>query len=284
MLIVAGLLEPTHGDVAFDGEPVTGPRTDIGIMFQDNTLVPWRTVRGNVDAATRAARPGGRRLCRAHRGASSDPSASTGFAARYPYELSGGMQQRAAFCQAMVHEPETLLLDEPLGKLDAMTRESIRIDLQALWLHASADRPFRHPLDRGSGSAVEPHLRDHAASRSHRPHHRYRPPLSARPRGQEEPRILRPCPAPSRKSSMATASSSLDTETVPAPLSARPAGEASRPRRAVMDVHRLLRRLLCLLAALDRSVRHPALHPAEAVGNRDAARGRISTVLPTTPG
>ena len=71
------------------------------------------------------------------------PSASTsllgsvrlaGFDDRYPYELSGGMQQRAAFCQAMVHEPDTLLLDEPLGKLDAMTRESIRTDLQALWM------------------------------------------------------------------------------------------------------------------------------------------------------
>jgi NitT/TauT family transport system ATP-binding protein len=57
-----------------------------------------------------------------------------GFADRQPFELSGGMQQRAAFCQALVHEPDTLLLDEPLGKLDAMTREGIRVDLQALWL------------------------------------------------------------------------------------------------------------------------------------------------------
>src|SRR5581483_12295656 len=57
-----------------------------------------------------------------------------GFERRMPYELSGGMQQRAAFCQALVHEPQTVLLDEPLGKLDAMTRESIRTDLQALWM------------------------------------------------------------------------------------------------------------------------------------------------------
>jgi NitT/TauT family transport system ATP-binding protein len=57
-----------------------------------------------------------------------------GFERRMPYELSGGMQQRAAFCQALVHEPRTVLLDEPLGKLDAMTRESIRTDLQSLWM------------------------------------------------------------------------------------------------------------------------------------------------------
>ena len=94
-------------------------------MFQDNTLVPWRTVRGNVALQLEL------------RGLESPRYAErieallgsvrlAGFATRYPYELSGGMQQRAAFCQAMVHEPETLLLDEPLGKLDAMTRESIR--------------------------------------------------------------------------------------------------------------------------------------------------------------
>ena len=66
------------------------------------------------------------------------------------------MQQRAAFCQAMVHEPETLLLDEPLGKLDAMTRESIRSDLQPLWMQQEADRHLRHPFDRGGGAAFEP--------------------------------------------------------------------------------------------------------------------------------
>jgi NitT/TauT family transport system ATP-binding protein len=133
MLIMAGLLAPSSGEVRVAGRPVAGPRTDIGIMFQDNTLVPWRTVWGNValqlelrglDVAASADRI--RALLASVRLA--------GFEKRYPYELSGGMQQRAAFCQAMVHDPDTLLLDEPLGKLDAMTRESIRTDLQALWL------------------------------------------------------------------------------------------------------------------------------------------------------
>ncbi|MCB1492080.1 MAG: ABC transporter ATP-binding protein [Rhodobiaceae bacterium] len=133
MLMIAGLLEMSGGTIRLDGRPVTGPQTDIGIMFQDNTLVPWRTVRGNIELQLEL------------RGLS--PAAYAGrtdmllqsvhledFQDRHPHELSGGMQQRAAFCQAMIHDPRTFLLDEPLGKLDAMTRESIRKDLQSLWL------------------------------------------------------------------------------------------------------------------------------------------------------
>ena len=137
MLIIAGLLEPSEGEVRVGGSEVRGPQTDIGIMFQDNTLVPWRTVWDNVALQLEL-----RGLdVRAFEGRIRTLLASvhlTGFEHRHPWELSGGMQQRAAFCQAMVHEPDTLLLDEPLGKLDAMTRESIRTDLQALWM---AKRP-----------------------------------------------------------------------------------------------------------------------------------------------
>ena len=133
MLMMAGLLEPSGGHIALDGERVDSPRTDIGIMFQDNTLVPWRTVEGNVglQLEMRGQKPAAyreriRNLLRSVH--------LEDFAGRYPYELSGGMQQRAAFCQAMVHDPKTMLLDEPLGKLDAMTRERIRSDLQSLWM------------------------------------------------------------------------------------------------------------------------------------------------------
>jgi NitT/TauT family transport system ATP-binding protein len=133
MLMIAGLLPPSAGSITFRGEAVTGPRTDIGIMFQDNTLVPWRDIYGNValQLELRGIEPDKRRdrisgLLKSVR--------LDGFERRYPHELSGGMQQRAAFCQTMVHEPSTVLLDEPLGKLDAMTRESIRGDLQALWM------------------------------------------------------------------------------------------------------------------------------------------------------
>lgn len=133
MLMTSGLLEATEGSIAINGKRVDGPQTDVGVMFQDNTLVPWRTVRGNIELQLEM------------RGMSLDDNKDKidrllesvhmeDFANRYPYELSGGMQQRAAFCQAMVHEPKTMLLDEPLGKLDAMTRERIRSDLQNLWM------------------------------------------------------------------------------------------------------------------------------------------------------
>jgi NitT/TauT family transport system ATP-binding protein len=135
MLMVAGLLPATAGEICIAGEPVVEPRTDIGIMFQDNTLVPWRTVKGNIELQLEL------------RGLSTDDFAAKidtligsvhldGFENRLPFELSGGMQQRAAFCQTLVHEPRMLLLDEPLGKLDAMTREAIRRDLQFLWLQS----------------------------------------------------------------------------------------------------------------------------------------------------
>jgi NitT/TauT family transport system ATP-binding protein len=133
LLMIAGLLPPSDGEIRIDGERVGSPRTDVGVMFQDNTLVPWRSVRRNIELQLEL-----RGLDRErHRERVANLLQTVrleGFEDRPPFELSGGMQQRAAFCQALVHEPETVLLDEPLGKLDAMTRESIRRDLQALWM------------------------------------------------------------------------------------------------------------------------------------------------------
>jgi len=133
MLMTAGLLSCSSGSISIEGRPVRGPQTRVGIMFQDNTLVPWRTVRGNIELQlelrgldVRSYQAKIEHLLRS--------VSLQDFAERYPYELSGGMQQRAAFCQTLVHGPGILLLDEPLGKLDAMTRENIRRDLQALWL------------------------------------------------------------------------------------------------------------------------------------------------------
>jgi NitT/TauT family transport system ATP-binding protein len=133
MLMIAGLIPCSSGDIEIDGRRVAGPQTSIGIMFQDNTLVPWRTVAGNIALQLELR---GLEVA-AYQGSIDRLIRSVGlekFAGRRPYELSGGMQQRAAFCQTLVHSPAMLLLDEPLGKLDAMTREAIRRDLQKLWM------------------------------------------------------------------------------------------------------------------------------------------------------
>ena len=159
-------------------------RTDIGIMFQDSTLVPWRSVRGNVELqlALRGLSPA------AYRERIDALLASVGladFADRKPYELSGGMQQRAAFCQAMVHEPPTVLLDEPLGKLDAMTRERIRADLQDLWLRT---RPtvllVTHSIEEAV-QLLDTGLPYHAAARPAARDHRHRSALAAQRRGEK---------------------------------------------------------------------------------------------------
>jgi NitT/TauT family transport system ATP-binding protein len=137
MLMIAGLIDCSSGTITVDGVTVHGAQTRVGIMFQDNTLVPWRTVKGNIELQLELR---GLEVAD-HRFDIERLVRSVGlekFATRYPYELSGGMQQRAAFCQTLIHSPGVLLLDEPLGKLDAMTREAIRRDLQMLWL---AERP-----------------------------------------------------------------------------------------------------------------------------------------------
>ena len=135
LLMIAGLLEASAGSIRVNGTDVTGPRTDIGIMFQDSTLVPWRTVRRNVELQLEmrgiSVADFRERVNTILRSVHLED-----FSERLPFELSGGMQQRAAFCQAMIHEPKIVLLDEPLGKLDAMTREHIRADLQGLWMRS----------------------------------------------------------------------------------------------------------------------------------------------------
>lgn len=141
MLLIAGLLDCTQGEIFINEQRVDGPQTDIGIMFQENTLVPWRMVRKNIELQLemRGMAPAlyEDRVVALIRSVKLEE-----FMERYPHELSGGMQQRAAFCQALVHEPETLLLDEPLGKLDAMTREGMRRDLQKVWMEKKSTVVF----------------------------------------------------------------------------------------------------------------------------------------------
>ena len=126
--MVAGLLPPTAGEVVVNGHIVTRPHRDVGIVFQQSLLLPWRSVLRNVMLPVEVKRlPRAPYLARAH-----DLLRMTGlqdFAGKYPWQLSGGMQQRAAICRALVHDPGILLMDEPFGALDALTRETMNLEL-----------------------------------------------------------------------------------------------------------------------------------------------------------
>ncbi len=133
--ILAGLIPATNGAVRIAGDPVTGPRRDIGVVFQSSILLPWRTVLDNVMLpAEILGIPRDKARARAHellRMVRLD-----GFDDKYPQELSGGMQQRASIARALLHDPAILLMDEPFGALDAMTREQMNLELQRIWLES----------------------------------------------------------------------------------------------------------------------------------------------------
>ena len=130
--LVAGLMPATSGTISIGGKVVREPPDGVGIVFQNSVLLPWRNVRDNVllqvqmrgldkakyaDATARLLKTAG----------------LEGFENSFPWELSGGMKQRAAICRALVHDPEVLLMDEPFGALDAMTREKMNAELQRIW-------------------------------------------------------------------------------------------------------------------------------------------------------
>jgi NitT/TauT family transport system ATP-binding protein len=130
--ILGGLLRRTSGEVLLAGSPVNGPRRDIGIVFQNPILLPWRTVLDNAMLAAEVLglpqeryRERARELLKM--------VGLQGFEDKYPMELSGGMQQRAAITRALLHDPAILLMDEPFGALDAMTREQMNLELQRIW-------------------------------------------------------------------------------------------------------------------------------------------------------
>ncbi|MBQ0820583.1 ABC transporter ATP-binding protein [Microvirga sp. HBU67558] len=129
--LVAGLIPPTEGQVQIGGVAVKDPPDDVGIVFQSPVLLPWRSVLRNVmlpvevrklDRATHLARA--RKLL--------SMAGLEDFQNKYPWQLSGGMQQRTAICRALVHDPKIVLMDEPFGALDAMTRERMNLELQRI--------------------------------------------------------------------------------------------------------------------------------------------------------
>jgi len=131
--IVAGLLDYEQGSVSLDGQPIHGTRRDVGFVFQSSILLPWRTILENVMLPAevlgldmKKARDRAMQLLHMVR--------LDGFEDKLPRQLSGGMQQRASIARALLHDPKILLMDEPFGALDALTRLQVRTDLEALWL------------------------------------------------------------------------------------------------------------------------------------------------------
>lgn len=130
--MVAGLERPEYGQVLKDGKPVRGPGPDRMLIFQEHALFPWRTVVGNVAFGLELA--GVSPAERSRRVAAVLARVGLqGFEGYYPHQLSGGMRQRAAIARALVMDPEVLLLDEPFGALDAMTRLVMQNELLRLW-------------------------------------------------------------------------------------------------------------------------------------------------------
>jgi NitT/TauT family transport system ATP-binding protein len=130
--ILGGLQEPTSGEVAFGEEKIARPRRRIGFVFQQANLMPWRTAIENIylplelqGLPARVMQAQARELI--------DLVRLSGFETSYPRDLSGGMAQRVAIARALVHDPEVLLLDEPFGSLDALTRERMAIELMRIW-------------------------------------------------------------------------------------------------------------------------------------------------------
>ncbi|MDR1212739.1 MAG: ABC transporter ATP-binding protein [Propionibacteriaceae bacterium] len=130
--IIAGLQRPSQGQVLVDGQPVEGPGRDRGVVFQTATLLPWLTAQGNVEFALRGepmGRAERRQVAREHLAL----VGLTGFEEAWPAQLSGGMQQRVALARSLCYRPQILLMDEPFGALDALTRHDMQELLTGIW-------------------------------------------------------------------------------------------------------------------------------------------------------
>jgi NitT/TauT family transport system ATP-binding protein len=133
--LVLGLERATRGEIRIGGQAIDGPSRDAGCVFQSPVLLPWRTIRQNVLLPVDVMK-----LDRATAEQRADAYLKLvglgGFEERYPFELSGGMQQRAAIVRALVHDPRLLIMDEPFAALDALTREQMAVELQRVWMES----------------------------------------------------------------------------------------------------------------------------------------------------
>lgn len=130
--VVAGLTDATSGDVRLRGKAVRGPQREIGYVFQRAALLEWRSVRRNI-LLQAEMRGMPRKAAQARCDYLIEMTGLTGFENALPHELSGGMQQRVSLCRALLHEPGVLLMDEPFGALDALTREKMNVELHRIW-------------------------------------------------------------------------------------------------------------------------------------------------------
>lgn len=131
LMIAAGLIPKSTGSIVTDGEEVNGPCTSTGVVFQSPVLLDWRTALENV-LLQAEARKMERKAARAHSHDLLESVGLAGFENKLPHELSGGMRQRVAICRALLHEPGILMMDEPFGALDALTRDQMSLDLLSL--------------------------------------------------------------------------------------------------------------------------------------------------------
>jgi len=147
MLILVGLTSADAGEVSIDGRTISAPFTDVGIVFQNPELLDWRTALENILLQIEIRRLPTLQYTGRAKGLLARVGLG-GFENKFPFELSGGMKQRVALCRALIHDPEILLMDEPFGALDALTRDQMNLDLQRLWLEKQKTAVFvTHSID-----------------------------------------------------------------------------------------------------------------------------------------
>ena len=173
---MSGLHGLSAGEVLLDGKPVTGPNAEIGMVFQEANLLPWRNLDANINFPFEIK---GTKPDRVWIGELLNRVGLEGFGGRFPRELSGGMQQRAALVRALSYKPSVLLMDEPFGALDAFTREEMNRLVEEIWLDTQNHHRADHAFHRGGDLPLRPHRGDEPAAGAGREHPRSAVPAPA---------------------------------------------------------------------------------------------------------